>query len=57
MKKLIAISICLVLFFTFVGCSNVEQQNEVAKAAFQEEDEPDFESDGQIPEIRLAEHL
>ena len=27
------------------------------KAAFQEEDEPDFESDGQIPEIRLAEHL
>ena len=36
MKKLIAISICFVLFFTFVGCSNVEQQNEVAKAAFQE---------------------
>lgn len=27
------------------------------KAAFQEEDEPDFESDGQIAEIRLAEHL
>ena len=36
MKKLIAISICLVLFLTFVGCNNVEQQNEVAKAAFQE---------------------
>ncbi|MHC5267652.1 YlbG family protein [Enterococcus sp. LJL98] len=27
------------------------------KAAFQESDEPDFEHENQVPEIRLAEHL
>ena len=36
MKKLVAILICFVLCLLSVGCNKVEQQNEEARAAFQE---------------------